>query len=181
MADIAAVHIRDARSPDDLEAARQLFAAYADSLGIDLSFQDFSEELKTLPGKYASPSGEILLACNHSDMAVGCVAMRPLSSEICEMKRLYILPAGRGLGIGTLLVNRILEVASNLGYNEIKLDTLPTMSRAIAVYTKVGFTPIEPYYENPIVEAIFFARRLGHQVPEGCDLSPRLLGNHLQG
>lgn len=155
------VSIERARSAQDLEATAQLFAAYADSLGLDLSFQEFDNELNSLPGKYAPPTGEILLARNGNGTAVGCVAVRPLSPpDCCEMKRLYILPAGRGLGVGKKLLHEILDIAASLGYNEIKLDTLPSMSQAISLYESAGFSPTTPYYKTPLSGTNFLARQL---------------------
>ena len=155
------VSIERARSAQDLEATAQLFAAYATSLGLDLSFQEFDAELKSLPGKYAPPTGEILLARNGNGAAVGCVAVRPLSPpDCCEMKRLYILPAGRGLGVGKKLLHAILDIAVALGYNEIKLDTLPSMTQAISLYESAGFAPTAPYYKTPLTGTKFLARRL---------------------
>lgn len=161
MVEWESVRIERARSAQDLESTAQLFAAYADSLGLDLSFQEFDTELKSLPGKYAPPAGEILLARDSNGNAVGCVAVRPLSPPgCCEMKRLYILPAGRGLGIGKKLVHELLDVAASLGYNEIKLDTLPSMNQAISLYQFAGFAPTKPYYETPLTGTVFLARQL---------------------
>ena len=158
------VRIRPARSAQDLEITAQLFAAYAESLGLDLSFQDFNTELKSLPGKYAAPNGEILLAHDSTGNAVGCVAVRPLCPPACcEMKRLYIQPTGRGLGIGKKLLHRVLDVAASLGYSEMKLDTLSSMTQAISLYKSTGFAPISPYYKTPLSGTVFLARQL--QVP----------------
>ena len=152
-------HIKPVRSSEDLKATVCLFKAYADSLGISLAFQDFDTELEALPGKYASPSGELLLARDSSDKPVGCVALRPIAPlGCCEMKRLYILPAGRGLGIGKALVNAILDVADSLGYREIKLDTLSSMVEAISLYKTAGFVPTTPYYDTPLAGTVFLAR-----------------------
>ncbi len=154
--------ISPARSPEDIEASRHLFSAYAQSLGIDLSFQDFPSELASLPGKYAPPTGEILLAKEPNGKAVGCVAVRPLPlhEACCEMKRLYVLPAGRGLGIGKRLVPAIIEVATRLGYREIRLDTLPHMVEAVRLYENEGFVRTEPYYATPLTGTIFLAKKL---------------------
>ena len=154
--------ISPARSPEDIEASRHLFSAYAQSLGIDLSFQDFPAELASLPGKYAPPSGEILLAREPNGKAVGCVALRPLPlhEACCEMKRLYVLPAGRGLGIGKKLVPAITEVATRLGYKEIRLDTLPHMVEAVRLYENEGFVRTDPYYATPLTGTIFFTKKL---------------------
>ena len=160
------VSIKPARSAQDLESTAQLFAAYVESLGLDLSFQDFDTELKCLPGKYAPPTGEILLAVDSSGYAVGCVAIRPLSPpDCCEMKRLYTLPAGRGLGIGKKLLRAILDSAASLGYSEIKLDTLPSMSQAISLYKSAGFTSTTPYYKTPFSETVFLVRQIETSAP----------------
>ena len=153
--------IRPARGLRDLEATVHLFTAYAKALGVDLSFQDFATELDTLPGKYAPPKGEIILACDAQGNAIGCVAVRPLQSDgCCEMKRLYVTPAGRGFGLGRKLVDAALDIASHLGYREIRLDTLSSMHKAMELYEKSGFRRVEPYYDNPIADAIFYARSL---------------------
>jgi len=153
--------IEPARTDDDLKAAAGLFRAYASSLEIDLGYQSFEEELATLPGKYAPPTGEILLARDAAGIAVGCVAVRPLPGEgCCEMKRLYVTPEGRGLGLGTALTEAILETAMRIGYREMRLDTLSTMTGAIALYRKAGFVEIPAYYETPIENTVFMAKTL---------------------
>ncbi|CAF0741615.1 unnamed protein product [Adineta steineri] len=116
-----------------------------------------------MPGKYAPPTGELLLARNSQGEPIGCVALRALGSSnsgCCEMKRLYILPTARGLGLGRALVIAILDIAHTLGYDEIKLDTLPSMEAAIGLYKKVGFVETEAYYDTPLAETIFLARSL---------------------
>ena len=161
MSERACISIKPARSAHDLESTAQLFGAYVKSLGLDLSFQDFDTELRSLPGKYAPPNGEILLARDGAGDAVGCVAVRPLSpSNCCEMKRLYVPPTARGLGLGKQLLSAIIDTAASLGYNEIKLDTLPSMSQAISLYESTGFVQTSPYYETPLTETVFLARRL---------------------
>ena len=166
MVERESVRIQRARSAQDLESTVQLFAAYAESLGLDLSFQDFDAELKSLPGKYAPPTGEILLALDSNGTAVGCVAVRPLfPPDCCEMKRLYILPAGRGLGIGKKLLFEIVEIAVSLGYNEIKLDTLPSMKQAISLYQSAGFAPTTPHYKTPLTGTVFLALQLHRSCP----------------
>jgi ribosomal protein S18 acetylase RimI-like enzyme len=157
----ALFQIRPVRSAADLEAALQLFNAYASSLEVDLSYQDFATELATLPGKYAPPAGEILLARESQGEPLGCVGLRPIEPEgCCEMKRLYVSPKARGLGLGRALIDAIIEEAMRIGYNEMRLDTLPTMTEAISLYKQAGFVPIAPYYETPIASTIFFARPL---------------------
>ncbi len=153
--------IKPARSATDLEAIARLFKAYATSLGIDLTFQDFTTELATLPGKYKPPDGELLLAHDIHGQAVGCVALRALQpAGCCEMKRLYVSLEGRGLGLGKGLIDAIVNEAVRIGYREMRLDTLPTMTAAIALYGKAGFVPIEPYYDTPLEETVFLGRLL---------------------
>jgi ribosomal protein S18 acetylase RimI-like enzyme len=138
-----------------------LFGAYASSLGVDLGFQDFATELATLPGKYAPPAGEPLLARGSRGEPLGCVGLRPMAPDgCCEMKRLYVSPGGRGLGLGRALVEAILSEAVRIGYREMRLDTLPFMAEAIALYRKAGFQPIEPYYATPLAGTIFLGRSL---------------------
>lgn len=155
------MELRPARSPEDLKATADLFSAYVTSLGRDLGFQDFNNEVNTLPGKYAPPNGELLVACDHQGNIVGCVAVRPLQfDDCCEMKRLFVTPSGRGFGLGRKLVDAILDTASSLGYREIRLDTLSSMHKATELYEKSGFKRIEAYYETPLADTIFYARSL---------------------
>jgi ribosomal protein S18 acetylase RimI-like enzyme len=150
-----------ARHAEEIAAAAILFREYADWLGIDLSFQGFEAELASLPGKYAAPTGALMLAYSPAGEALGCVAVRPLEgSAICEMKRLYVRPAARGLGIGAALVAAIVESAQALGYTEMKLDTLPSMSEAFALYQRFGFLPIPAYYHNPVPGTVYLGKRL---------------------
>ena len=153
--------ISPVRSTVDLEATAQLFAAYAGSLGVDLAYQDFSVEMATLPGKYAPPGGELLLARDIHSQPLGCVGLRPIHPDgCCEMKRLYVSLPGRRLGLGAALIDAVVKEAVRIGYLEMRLDTLPTMTAAQALYRKLGFTPIEPYYETPIAGTVFLARQL---------------------
>ena len=151
--------IRPAEFPRDLEVVRALFREYAGSLGVDLAFQGFEDELASLPGKYTPPMGRLMLAW-HGDTAVGCVALRPLDAAACEMKRLYVRPAARGERLGRKLAERICAEARAAGYTRICLDTLPTMAAAQALYRSLGFVPIEPYVFNPIAGTQFLARDL---------------------
>jgi ribosomal protein S18 acetylase RimI-like enzyme len=153
--------IRSARSPDDIATTARLFRAYADGLGVDLCFQDFDAEVAGLPGGYAPPGGELLLAHDLAGQAVGCVALRPTATAGCaEMKRLYVAPVGRGAGLGRRLAETILQAAGRLGYREVRLDTLPTMTEAIDLYRTLGFREIAPYYDTPVTGTLFLAKRL---------------------
>jgi ribosomal protein S18 acetylase RimI-like enzyme len=153
--------IKPVRSSIDLEATVQLFNAYASSIGIDLGYQDFATELANLPGQYATPTGELLLARAAHGGPLGCVGVRPIKPDgCCEMKRLYVSPKARRLGLGRALIDAIIVEAVRIGYIEMRLDTLPTMADAISLYKKAGFMPIEPYYETPIAGTSFFARQL---------------------
>lgn len=145
----------------DINSVRTLFRAYVDWLEIDLSYQGFEEELAGLPGNYAPPGGALLAAKTEDGRVLGCVGLRPFgSSGSCEMKRLYVAPDGRGLGIGAALVAEILNLAQAGGYSEMLLDTLPHMSGAIRLYKAAGFTEIPAYYETPVSETIFFRKAL---------------------
>ena len=153
--------IAPAATAADLAAVRLLFQAYADGLGVDLGYQDFPTELSTLPGKYAPPAGALLLARDAGGTPIGCVAIRPAGADGgCEMKRLYVAPAARGLGLGRALLDAVLGEAARLGYREIRLDTLPTMTEAIAMYRRHGFAPIAPYYQGAPGGTLFLARAL---------------------
>ena len=138
----------------DIERARSLFREYETSLGVDLCFQGFEQELAGLPGAYARPSGRLLLAVDGGRPA-GCIALRPLGADTCEMKRLYVRPEFRGRRVGRLLVERVLAEARAIGYARMRLDTLPSMKEAIPLYRSLGFEEIAPYYANPVPGALF--------------------------
>lgn len=153
------VKIYPARFPEQLEVVREIFREYAESLGVDLSFQDFESELAELPGKFAAPRGCVLLAQDNQDV-VGCVAMRPLDNSTCEMKRLYTRPSVRGQQVGRQLATLICRIARQAGYMRIRLDTLPDMRAAQRLYAQLGFKPIPAYVFNPIAGTIFLERDL---------------------
>lgn len=155
------IDIRPAITADDIDVVRTLFLEYAQSLGLDLGFQDFEKELATLPGAYGPPGGRLFIAWDGDGRAVGCVALRPhAENNACEMKRLYVRREGRGAGLGRMLAEFICEEARKAGYSRIYLDTMPTMTAAIALYRSLGFEPVEPYTFNPVPGAIFLARSL---------------------
>jgi ribosomal protein S18 acetylase RimI-like enzyme len=157
----AAFKIFSAKTVEDLEAVKRLFRAYVDWLDIDLSYQGFEEELAGMPGKYAPPRGALYLAKGTSGDVLGCVGMRPFGTEgACEMKRLYVSPKARGLGVGAALVDRVLRAAREAGYDVMLLDTLPTMTGAISLYKSAGFQETGAYYETPILETVFFQKVL---------------------
>jgi GNAT superfamily N-acetyltransferase len=146
--------IRPAEGGADLDAARGLFLEYARSLPFGLDFQDFDTELGSLPGAYAPPQGRILLAWV-AGAAAGCVGLRPIDGECCEMKRMYLRPQFRGTGLGRALAEAILAEARSIGYHTMRLDTVPGMEAALALYRSLGFAPIPPYRHNPIPGAIY--------------------------
>ena len=145
-----------ADTPAQIEAVRALFREYADSLGVDLCFQNFEAELADLPGEYTQPAGVLLLALVDGD-AAGCVAMRPLRDSdhvnACEMKRLYVKRAFRRFGLGRLLTQQLMDLATQAGHSCMLLDTLDDMEAARGLYTSLGFEEIPPYYFNPIAGA----------------------------
>lgn len=142
-----------AERPDQIATVRELFREYAGSLGVDLCFQGFERELAALPGDYASPAGTLLLATVDGTPA-GCGALRPLTDvdypNACEMKRLFVRPGHRGLGVGRTLAEALMEHARGAGYGTMLLDTLDDMEAAREMYASLGFEEIPPYYFNPI-------------------------------
>ena len=146
------VTIRPAEFPGEIEVVRALFLEYAESLGFDLCFQNFSEELDGLPGAYAAPKGGLLLAFVREKPA-GCFAFRKHADGVCEMKRLYVRPAFRGLAIGRLLACDVIRASREAGYQAMRLDTIGTMKAALSLYRSLGFQKIAPYYSNPIAGA----------------------------
>ncbi|WP_234800841.1 GNAT family N-acetyltransferase [Luteitalea pratensis] len=156
----AALRIAIADTDADVSAVAALFRAYASSIGVDLNYQGFDAELATLPGQYAAPAGVLLLARRADGEPLGCVGLRRLQGDVAEMKRLYVSPAARGLGLGRALLDAVLAAAGDLDYAEVRLDTLPTMHAAIAMYRSAGFTAVAPYYDTAPAGTLFFARRI---------------------
>lgn len=156
------LRIVDASAGDALLQVRMLFREYVDSVGIDVCFQGFTQELATLPGDYVRPGGRLLLGLWDGE-AAGCVALRALQRGICEMKRLYVRPQYRNFGVGGALVERIIGEAIEAGYAAMRLDSLPSMGSAIGLYRRLGFRDIDPYTENPIPGAVFLELPLAGQ------------------
>jgi ribosomal protein S18 acetylase RimI-like enzyme len=153
------MRIVDGHGEEELPAVRRLFEEYAESLEVDLGFQDFERELRELPGEYAPPYGRLLLALE-GDEPVGCVALRPYEPEVCEMKRLYVRPDSQGAGAGRRLAEAIVEAGRDAGYELMRLDTLPSMGAARGLYRSLGFEEIEAYRFNPVHGTTYFQLRL---------------------
>jgi len=149
-----------ATTEEQIEAARELFKEYAAGLAIDMCFQSFDHELQTLPGKYATPDGRLLLVYAKDELA-GCIALRKLDDRTCEMKRLFLRPEFRGKGYGRTMIDKLIEEAREIGYQRMVLDTLPgKMDAAIALYRELGFEEIPAYYYNPLEGALYLERNL---------------------
>jgi putative acetyltransferase len=145
----------------EVEMARELFREYAVAIGVDLCFQNFEEELRTLPGKYAPPNGRLHLISDDAT-AAGCAALREIESGIAEMKRLYVRPQFRGRGFARVLAERLIDDAREIGYRAICLDTLASMQAARALYASLGFRPVPAYYENPLADVCYMRLELPH-------------------
>jgi putative acetyltransferase len=156
---LGSITIRQASTPAEVEEARLLFLEYADALPFALEFQNFYDELRDLPGEYKPPAGALFLAIEAGETA-GCVALRPLEGETCELKRLFVRSEWRGRGLGRILTITAIERARSIGYKKIKLDTVPSMAEAIALYRSLGFRDTDPYRFNPVDGAMFFERDL---------------------
>jgi GNAT superfamily N-acetyltransferase len=142
-----------------LDDVRELFREYADSLGVDLSFQGFDDELASLPGEYAQPAGRLLLGILDGDVAA-CVALRPFGEHDCELKRLYVREQARRTGLGRLLAEAAIEAAHEIGYERMLLDTLPAMEAARRLYRSLGFEEVDAYRYNPVQGTSFMALRI---------------------
>ncbi len=153
---VARVEILPARNADEIATVKILFLEYANSLGVSLCFQGFDDELAELPGAYAPPAGRLFIA-HVDDKPAGCVGLRPLDSgrDRCEMKRLYLRPICRGLGLGRRLAELIIAEARTIGYRKLVLDTLADMKVARALYADLGFREIPAYYANPLPGVLY--------------------------
>lgn len=149
------MNLVQAKTAEHVDQARELFKEYETGLGISLCFQSFEKELAELPGEYAPPDGRLLLAYDNGEPA-GCVAVRKIGAGICEMKRLFVRNQFRGKGFGRSLIEAIISEAKQMGYQRMRLDTLPPkMNDAIALYRSYGFKEIPAYYDNPVRGAMF--------------------------
>jgi GNAT superfamily N-acetyltransferase len=146
--------ILQAETNEHIDQARLLFAEYVSSLGFDVAFQNVADELARLPGLYALPSGRLLLAL-HENRQAGCVALKKLDDETCEMKRLYVKPPYRNLRIGKALVDALISEAQRAGYRRMRLTTVATMERAISIYQSWGFKEIPAYCHHPVPGTVF--------------------------
>ena len=153
------LNISQVSTSEEIAAVRALMLEYHALLGVDLCFQGFEAEVRDLPGSYAPPRGRLLLA-THSGSAVGCVALHEAGWPRAEMKRLFVRPSGRGLGLGRTLVSAVLAQAAAIGYTEVVLDTLPSMAEAQQLYERFGFREISPYRPNPVQGARYLSRSL---------------------
>ncbi|MDH3660732.1 MAG: GNAT family N-acetyltransferase [Alphaproteobacteria bacterium] len=154
------IQIAEASAVEDIGHIRRLFRAYAEWLNVDLCFQGFEEELDSLPGAYAPPCGRLLLAKAGGEVA-GCVALRPLENDICEMKRLWVEPGIGGRGIGRGLAEAIVDAGRELGYRAMRLDTMPKRLKAAGhIYDALGFKEIPDYYHNPLEGVVMYECRL---------------------
>ncbi len=153
------MRIVEPTSTSHIEGVRSLWVEYWNWLEFAPCFQDFEHELKTLPGRYATPDGRILIALYGHELA-GCVAIRKLDDNRCEMKRLYVRPAFRGKGIGIALATAIVEEARKRHYAFMRLDTRPSMKKAIWIYRSLNFEEIKPYVDDPVPDAKYFELKL---------------------
>jgi putative acetyltransferase len=155
----ATIAIRQASTPEQYEFARTLFQEYAAAIKIDLCFQGFSQELAVLERMYGPPDGYLLIA-SVDEKPAGCVALRKIDDGVGELKRMYVRPEFRGLGIGNALATTLLNKARDIGYRVIRLDTVASMTAARAIYAQMGFTPCNAYYSNPLPDVIYMEKVL---------------------
>ncbi|MBP7415480.1 MAG: GNAT family N-acetyltransferase [Pyrinomonadaceae bacterium] len=147
--------ITQAETDEQIAEAKTLFREYEAWLGMSLCFQDFENEVATLPGKYATPDGRLYLAYVHDKLA-GCIALRKLENETCEMKRLFVRDGFRGHRVGVSLIEKLIADAREIGYKQMRLDTYPPkMGKAVKLYESHGFQAIPPYYDNPHSDVLF--------------------------
>ncbi len=154
------VDVISAATPEQIADVKALCLEYAESLGFSLCFQGFDQEMAEFPGKYARAAGGALLLGLVDGRVAGAVALRDLGDGACEMKRLFVRPFARGTGLGRRLAEAIIAEGRGLGYRAMRLDTLPSMEAAIALYRRLGFRVIPPYTYNPVPGAMFFERAL---------------------
>ena len=150
------IQIKEVIHPDEFEKGKNIFREYAQELPIDLSFQDFEKELKDIEKQYSRPEGVLFIAYDGEGKTVGCFGIRKWAESICELKRMYINKSYRKKGIGKRFMSKSIEEAKALGYEKMRLDTLPSMHSAIKLYQKYGFYEIEPYRFNPIQGTKYF-------------------------
>jgi putative acetyltransferase len=169
------VQIKEARTPGLVSSARELIKEYSASLGIDLSFQNFEQEMAEFPAHYSRPDGRVLVAVEGGE-AIGVVGLRRFSDKICELKRMYVRPEFRGKGIGRLLAARAIQEARGIGYTRIRLDTLARLKEAVSLYKSLGFEEIGPYRANPNQGVVYMELVLGRARPgsrRGAEPRPR--------
>ena len=154
------MEIKEVKSFEEYKVATELFQEYAYQTGYDLEFQNFNEELKKIESHYSAPGGAIFIGYDEEGVPIGCFGIRKFDASICELKRMYLKPEARGLGIGKQLLNKAIEVGSELKYKKMRLDTLPTMVSAIKLYEKTGFYKIEAYRFNPVAGALYYEIKL---------------------
>ncbi len=154
------MHLKEVTTEEEYRVAANLFRAYANAIGINLDFQGFEAELAHINTHYAPPKGAIFLAYEQHQ-PLGCFAVRPFEGSICELKRMYVKPEAQGKGWGKQMMTKAIEVGRALGYATMRLDTLPTMAPAIALYKSAGFYEIAPYRFNPIEGTKYFELALG--------------------
>ena len=148
------ITVAGAETADDIDDVRALFVEYEEWLGVDLCFQGFAEELRSLPGRYTPPRGQLLLA-REDAKAVGTVGMWPLGRDVCELKRLYVRPPWRGRGLGRRLAEAVIAEAASAGYARMRLDSLDRLAEALALYGSMGFVEIPAYHDDPLEGMVY--------------------------